>query len=145
LAIEIANGSALVFLKESAIAWFLVQLVISIANETLSESSNESLDETIFFLIGDLEISIVIVFFLLTFLVYASLSANVFAFLCATLNAIEFVFFVVDYRASRIYFDGVGDDPDFPICFVVCLIPVADLLISWMLEIFCLPLQTAHQ
>ena len=60
-----------------------------------------------------------IVFSLLTFLVYASLNANVFVFLYATSRASEFVFFVVDFRASQICFFGVGGDPDFEICSVV--------------------------
>jgi len=163
LQIETGNGSALVFSKaiesENAVAWFLLQMVISIADVTLSESSSGTLEETIFFRIGGLGISIEIVFFLPTSLAYASLNATVFVFLCAViLNASEFVFFAVGFRASQICCDGVGDDPDFPICcdgvgddpdfpicFVVYLIHVADLLFSWILEIFCLPLQTAHQ
>jgi len=98
LQIETGNGSALVFSKaiesENAVAWFLLQLVISIADVTLSESSSGTLEETIFFRIGGLGISIEIVFFLPTSLAYASLNATVFVFLCAViLNASEFVFF----------------------------------------------------
>ena len=78
-----------------------------------------------------------IVFSLLTFLVYASLNANVFVFLYATSSASEFVFFVVDFRASQICYDGVGDDPDFSICFFVYLYLnlLVDLLFSWILEL----------
>lgn len=67
LQIETGNGSALVFSKaiesENAVAWFLLQLAISIADVTLSESSSGTLEETIFFRIGGLGISIEIVFF----------------------------------------------------------------------------------
>lgn len=155
--IEIENGSVLVFSKksENAIASIFLLLVISIANGTLNESSNETwnetwnetLEERIFFLIDVLEISIVIVFSLLTFLVYANLNANVFVFLYATSRASEFVFFVVDFRASQICYDGVGDDPDFSICFFVYLYLnlLVDLLFSWILEIFGLLSQTEHQ
>jgi len=157
LLIEIENGSVLVFSKksENAIASIFLLLVISIANGTLNESSNETwnetwnetLEERIFFLIDVLEISIVIVFSLLTFHVYASLNANVFVFLYATSSASEFVFFVVDFRASQICYDGVGDDPDFSICFFVYLYLnlLVDLLFSWILEIFGLLSQTEHQ
>lgn len=151
--IEIESGSVLVFSKksENAIASIFLLLVISIANGTLNESSNETwnetLEERIFFLIDVLEISIVIVFSLLTFLVYASLNANVFVFLYATSSASEFVFFVVDFRASQICYDGVGDDPDFSICFFVYLYLnlLVDLSFSWILEIFGLLSQTEHQ
>jgi hypothetical protein len=77
------------------------------------------------------------VFSLCSFLFYESSNASVFVFLFATLNASEIVFFVVDFRASQICFDGVGDDPDFSICFVVFLylIPLADLWFSWIPEL----------